>query len=71
MKRYLVKTRHKKEQCLTVIKNLTINGKITLFNWGCEDGVYSGWVIGEADSKGEALLTVPAYELNTTRVMEV
>lgn len=71
MKRYLVETRRKKKQCLTVIKNFTINGKIALFNWGCEDGVCAGWVIFEADSKGEALLTVPAYELNTTRVMEV
>ncbi|HCY76740.1 MAG: hypothetical protein IH620_01815 [Ignavibacterium sp.] len=71
MKRYLVETTHKKEQCLTVMKNFALTGHIKIFNWGCKDGVCTGWAIIKADSKGEALLSVPAPERNTTRVIEV
>jgi hypothetical protein len=42
MKRYLVETRHKKEQCIRVMKNFIVNGNITQFDWGCEDGVCTG-----------------------------
>jgi len=71
MKRYLVETKHKKEQCISVMKNFIVNGNITQFDWGCEDGICTGWAIIEADSKGEALLSVPVTERNTTRVIEI
>lgn len=71
MKRYLIETKHKKEHCLRVMKNFAVYGHITNFVWGCESGVCTGWAIIEADSKGEALLSVPALVRNTTRVIEV
>ncbi len=71
MKRYLVESKHKREQCLNVMKNFSAYGHITHFEWGCEDGVCKGWVIIEADSKGEALLSVPSIVRNSTRVIEV
>lgn len=71
MNRYIVETKHKKEQCANVMKNFTAYGHITHFDWGCESGVCTGWAIIEADSKGEALLSVPALVRNTTRVVEI
>lgn len=71
MKRYLVESKHKREQCLNVMKNFAAYGHITHFEWGCEDGVCAGWAIIEADSKGEALLSVPSLVRNSTRAVEV
>lgn len=71
MKRYLVETRHKREQCLNVMKNFAAYGHITHFDWGCENGVCTGWAIIEADSMGEALLSVPSLVRNSTRAVEV
>lgn len=71
MKRYIVETKHKREQCLNIMRNFAAYGHITHFVWGCESGVCTGWAIIEADSKGEALLSVPSIVRNTTRVVEV
>lgn len=71
MKRFLIKTKHKREQCLNVMKNFAAYGHITHFDWGCENGVCIGWAIIEADSAGEALLSVPSLVRNTTRAIEV
>ena len=71
MKRYLVETKHKRSECFFVMKNFADHGHIVHFEWGCENGVCTGWAFIEADSKGEALLSVPGIVRNSTKVIEV
>ena len=33
---------------------------LTNAHWGCKDGVYKAWFIGDFDDKEQALQTVPA-----------
>ena len=59
MDRYLIETTHTKEDCLHVLDLILAHGFITHYDWGCAEGIHKGWVIVEADSSSEALLSVP------------
>jgi hypothetical protein len=56
MNRYLIETTHTKEDCLHTLDLILAHGFITHYDWGCEDGLHTGWAIVEADSREEALL---------------
>lgn len=71
MNRYLVETRHEKQDCANVMKNFIAYGHITNFEWGCEDNVCTGWAIIEAESKNEALLSVPSLVRGKTEVVKL
>ena len=59
MDRYLVESNHTKEDCLHVLDLIVAHGYITHFDWGCDAGVHTGWVIVEAENEDQALLSVP------------
>jgi hypothetical protein len=59
MDRYLIETAHTKEDCLHALDLILAHGFITHYDWGCKVGIHKGWVIVEADSSSEALLSVP------------
>jgi len=42
---------------------------ITNAEWGCEDGVHTGWLIVELESREEALQLVPPQYRADTRVI--
>ena len=42
---------------------------ITNTDWGCEDGVHTGWLIADLDSREEALQIVPPQYRADTRVI--
>ena len=42
---------------------------ITSADWGCEDGVHTGWLIADLDSREEALQIVPPQYRADTRVI--
>lgn len=71
MQRYLVETKHKRSDCKNVMRHFAESGHLKQFDWGCESGCCVGWAIIEADSKGEALLSVPGLVRNSTRAIEV
>jgi hypothetical protein len=42
---------------------------ITNADWGCEDGVHTGWLIADLDSREEALQLVPPQYRADTRII--
>ena len=71
MDRYLVISPHTGEDCTKIVKQVEAMGYITHFDWGCRDGEHTGWAIIEADSKAEALLTVPSSHRPTARAVKL
>ncbi|HVO73155.1 MAG TPA: hypothetical protein VMT35_03965 [Ignavibacteriaceae bacterium] len=71
MDRYLIETTHTKEDCLHVLDLILAHGFITHYDWGCDDGVHTGWAIVEADSRSEALLSVPPLIRNKARAVKI
>jgi hypothetical protein len=71
LKRYLVESNHSAEECVHAIELVLAHGFITHYDWGCEDGVHTGWAEIEADSKQEAMLSVPTALRPKARVVEI
>ena len=71
MNRYLVESPHTKEDCLKVLDMFVAYGHITHFEFGCDVGVHSGWVIIEAKNENEALLSVPPMIRNKAKVVRL
>jgi hypothetical protein len=71
MNRYLIESEHTKEDCVRVLDLIVASGYITHYDWGCETGVHTGWVIVEADSEEEALLSVPSIIRSKARAIKL
>ena len=71
MDRYLIETSHTAEDCVHVLDQVLSHGYITHYDWGCLDGVHMGWVIIEAESHAEALLSVPPLIRNKARAIKL
>ena len=61
MKRFLVISHHSGEECVKALKETLAMGYLTHFEWGCKDGVHTGWAILEAEDKQQAMLSVPPF----------
>src|SRR5262249_24954495 len=59
MDRFLIETPHREQDCLNLIEMFNAQGYLTHFDWGCMNGVHTGWALIEADSEAEARLAVP------------
>lgn len=73
MSKYLIEFRHSSEYegCVRALNAIVVHGShiISEAEWGCEDGVHSGWLIAELDSREEAMqLVPPEYRSDTTIV---
>ncbi|MDO8549457.1 MAG: hypothetical protein Q7S39_04790 [Ignavibacteria bacterium] len=71
MNRYLIETTHTKEDCLHVLDLVLAHGFITHYDWGCEEGIHTGWAVVEADSSAEALLSVPPFIREKARAIKL
>lgn len=71
MDRYLIILPHTVEDCLNALKQIEAIGMITHFDWGCMDNDHTGYVCLEADSKNEALLSVPSSSRPKARVIKM
>ncbi|MCI0450681.1 MAG: hypothetical protein L0Y79_13045 [Chlorobi bacterium] len=71
MDRYLIESTHTDEVCIHILDLILAQGYLTHYDWGCKDGVHMGWAIVEADSKEEAILTVPSLIRNKARVIKL
>jgi hypothetical protein len=69
MKRYLIETNHSGEECLHVLDLVLSHGYITHYDWGCEAGVHTGWIILEAEDEKQAILSVPTALRHEARVV--
>ena len=71
MDRYIVIIPHTLEECKQSLKQIESIGTITHFEWGCKDGDHTGWAMIEADSKAEAMLSVPTIQRRKARVIKL
>jgi hypothetical protein len=56
---------------LKVVQLLNAQGYLTHFDWGCRNGVHTGWAIIAAGSEAEARLVVPPLARGQARVVKV
>jgi hypothetical protein len=71
MPSFLVISPHTLQDCSKVLQNLLAMGYLTHFDWGCKDNDHTGWAIIEAESKEEALMTVPPFVRSRARAVEL
>lgn len=71
MDRYVIETPHTAQDCKMLVQQVYAMGYLHHFDWGCMDGVHSGWAIIEAESEAQARLAVPAIVRNKARVIKL
>lgn len=73
MKRYLIQTPHKAEDCLKALDEELAKGTDVLgkFDYGCMAGDHTGYAIIDANTREEALKIVPTFLQSSTRIVEV
>ncbi len=71
MDRFLVISPHTAEDCKNVLRLTLAAGSLTHFDWGCKDGVHTGWAIIEADNAEEAMLSVPTTSRHLASVVKI
>jgi hypothetical protein len=71
MDRYLIETPHTGPNCRLLVEQVEAMGYLHNFEWGCDDGVHTGWAIIEAESKEQALLAVPLLVRDEARVIRL
>ena len=59
MHRFLIESPHREQDCLNVIQLVNAQGYLTRFEWGCMNGVHTGWAVIDAENEAEAVLAVP------------
>jgi len=68
MKRFLVISNHKAEDCNLALKETLAIGYLSHFDWGCKDGEHTGWAVLEAEDKEQAMLVFVAKALSPAQV---
>ena len=71
MDRFLIETPHREQDCMNLIQLLNAQGYLTHFDWGCMNGVHTGWAVIEAGSEKEARLAVPPLVRDQARIVKV
>ena len=73
MKRYLIETPHKPEDCLKALDEELAKGPQVLgkFDYGCMAGDHTGYAIINAANREDAIRIVPTFLQNTAKIVEV
>jgi len=73
MDRYMVISGHTAEECRQAVKYFAefYAGYIAHFEWGCKDNDHNAYAIIEAESKEQALMSVPSLLRSKTRVIKL
>jgi hypothetical protein len=75
MPRYLIELTHGDEHvaCIKALRAIEQSGShfVTHADWGCKDGIHSGWLIAELGSRDEALQIVPPEYRHEARIVEL
>jgi len=69
MAKYLVVSNHTGEECVKALQETLAIGYLTHFQWGCKDNVHTGWAILEAESKEQAMMSVPTFLRGSAKVV--
>jgi N-dimethylarginine dimethylaminohydrolase len=71
MKKFLVISNHTGPDCIKALKETLAIGYLNHFDWGCKDGVHTGWAILEAEDKEQAMLSVPTFLRGHAQVVQL
>ena len=73
MKRYLIESPHKAEECLRALDEELAKGPAVLgkFEYGCMAGDHTGYAIIDAESRDDAVKLVPTFLLNAAKIVEL
>ena len=75
MPRYLIQLTHADEHaaCVRALHAVQQYGShlVTHLDWGCKDGVHSGWAIAECENRGVAMQMVPPEMRQEARVVKI
>ena len=71
MDRYLIESPHAPEDCDRIIREVHSAGYLHHFEWGCHDGVHTGWAIIETDIIEHAKQIVPWMVRDRARIVKV
>lgn len=71
MDRYLIETPHREQDCVNLLQLVHAAGYLTHFDWGCMNGVHTGWAIIEAEDDTQARLAVPPLVRGQARVVKL
>lgn len=71
MERYLIETPHTAQECKLLVDQIYAMGYLYHFDWGCPEGVHSGWAIIEAENEADAKLAVPPIVRNKARIIKL
>jgi hypothetical protein len=73
MKRFLIESPHKAEDCLRALDEELAKGPEVLgkFEYGCMAGDHAGYAIVDAESRGDAIKFIPAFLQDGAKVVEV
>lgn len=71
MDKFLVESNHAVHNCKLAVKSVQSLGYLNNFEWGCKDGVHTGWAIIEAENASEALGIVPALIRDKARAVRL
>jgi hypothetical protein len=69
MPKFLVVSNHTGDDCIKALQETLAIGYLTHYEWGCKDGVHTGWAMLEAESKAQAMLSVPTFLRNEAKVI--
>ena len=71
MFRYLIESPHNPEDCDRIIQEVHNAGYLHYFDWGCHDGVHTGWAIIETDNIEHAKQIVPWMVREKARIVKI
>lgn len=71
MDRYVIESPHEPEDCDKIIQEISAAGYLHYFEWGCHDGVHTGWAIVETDSPEHAKQIVPWVVREKARIVKL
>jgi hypothetical protein len=73
MATFLIESQHQARMCHWVLRPGIRQGTDGLveYQWGCRDGIHSGWRIVQADSKFDVQATIPPVLRSQTRIVQL
>jgi hypothetical protein len=71
MDSYLIESPHELKDCAAILKQLRAMGYLNNFDWGCRDGVHTGWAIINAENKAQAEMAVPPLVRSLARIVKL
>ena len=71
MYRYLIESPHDAGDCYMIVQEIHNAGYLHQFDWGCHDGVHTGWAIIETDNIEHAKQIVPWKVRDKARIVKI